>query len=73
MGFEGMPRIGPNPRLTTRILDDIRHNFQQMETLVLGEFLNPKFPWGQQQFRTMKDRAELVSGLHYPWDILVIS
>ncbi|PCD25149.1 hypothetical protein AU210_014258 [Fusarium oxysporum f. sp. radicis-cucumerinum] len=59
MGFEGMPRIGPNPRLTTRILDDIRHNFQQMETLVLGEFLNPKFPWGQQQFRTMKDRAEL--------------
>ncbi|KAF5593222.1 uncharacterized protein FSUBG_9899 [Fusarium subglutinans] len=56
MGLEGMPRSDSNPRLTTRILGDINHNFQQLETLILGEFLNPRFPWGQQQFRIKKDR-----------------
>ncbi|KAF5696641.1 hypothetical protein FGLOB1_13378 [Fusarium globosum] len=58
MGLEGMP-FDPNPRLTTRILGDINGNFPQLETLVLGEFLNPNFPWGQQQFRTPAERAEL--------------
>ncbi|KAI1055544.1 hypothetical protein LB506_011299 [Fusarium annulatum] len=58
MDLEGMP-FDPNPRLTTRILGGINGNFPQLETLVLGEFLNPNFPWGQQQFRTPAGRAEL--------------
>ncbi|KAF5722737.1 hypothetical protein FMUND_2614 [Fusarium mundagurra] len=56
-GLEGMPRC--EPRLTTKILGDVHHNFQQLETLVLGEFLNPRFPWGQQHFRITEDRATM--------------
>ncbi|KAF5638753.1 uncharacterized protein FTJAE_5141 [Fusarium tjaetaba] len=57
MGFEGMPRC--EPRLTTKILRDVHQNFQQLETLVLGEFLNPRSPRGQQHFRTPKERADM--------------
>ncbi|KAF5648919.1 hypothetical protein F52700_737 [Fusarium sp. NRRL 52700] len=57
MNFEGMPRC--EPRLTTEILGDINHNFQQLEALILGEFLNPRFPWDQQQFRTPSERADM--------------
>ncbi|KAF5679878.1 hypothetical protein FDENT_8592 [Fusarium denticulatum] len=57
MGLEGMPRC--EPRLTTKILGDVHKNFQQLETLVLGEFLNPRFPWGQEHFRTPRERADM--------------
>ncbi|CVL03341.1 uncharacterized protein FPRN_11727 [Fusarium proliferatum] len=58
MDLEGMP-FDPNPRLTTRILGDIKGDFPQLETLILGEFLNPRFPWGQQHFRITEDRATM--------------
>ncbi|KAF9775265.1 hypothetical protein IL306_006632 [Fusarium sp. DS 682] len=59
VGFKGMPVYEMNPRMTTRILDDIGRNFKQLECLILGEFLNPKFSWGQHQFRTLADQTDL--------------
>ncbi|EWG55326.1 hypothetical protein FVEG_13341 [Fusarium verticillioides 7600] len=59
MGFRGMPVYEMNHRMTTRILDDIRENFPQLEHLILGEFLNPKFSWGQHRFVTPSDATDL--------------
>ncbi|KAF5560628.1 hypothetical protein FPHYL_6535 [Fusarium phyllophilum] len=57
--LHGMPGTGPKPRLATRFLNDVDTNFKQLECLVLGEFLNPKFTWGQHQFRNRADKADL--------------
>ncbi|KAI7758971.1 hypothetical protein ACKAV7_011435 [Fusarium commune] len=59
MKAQGMPGTGPNPRLATRFLNDVGTNFKQLECLVMGEFLNPKFTWGQHQFRNRAAKVEL--------------
>ncbi|KAG5760460.1 hypothetical protein H9Q72_011437 [Fusarium xylarioides] len=66
MAFRGMPLIQSDKPLTVRerkmsmdILCDIRGNFEDLECLVLGEFLNPQWPWGQRRFRTTSDQLDL--------------
>ncbi|EWY82707.1 hypothetical protein FOYG_14806 [Fusarium oxysporum NRRL 32931] len=53
-----MPETGTNPRLATRFLNNVGINFKKLECLVLGEFLNPKFTWGQHQFRKATDKMD---------------
>ncbi|TVY74071.1 Chitotriosidase-1 [Fusarium oxysporum f. sp. cubense] len=57
--LQGMPGTGPNPRLANRFLNDVSINFKQLECLVLGEFLSPKFTWGQHQFRNLAAKVDL--------------
>ncbi|RBA14232.1 hypothetical protein FPRO05_03024 [Fusarium proliferatum] len=57
--LQGIPGTGLNPRLTTSFLNGVETNFKQLECLILGEFLNPKFAWGQHQFRDLTAKTDL--------------
>ncbi|KAF5254874.1 hypothetical protein FANTH_370 [Fusarium anthophilum] len=66
MDFRGMPLVESNKPLIDReltmsmsILHGIRDHFKDLECLVLGEILNPQWPWGHRRFRTMSDQTKL--------------